>query len=50
MAENSSESEADRAVEEAGAEDLTVDEHDTEVSTAEVDVRKLETDPDRGKW
>ena len=49
MAENSSESEADRAVEEAGAEDLTV-EHDTEVSTAEVDVRKLETDPDRGKW
>lgn len=45
MAENSSESEVDRVVKEAGAEDLTV-EDDTEVSTAEVDIGKTETDPE----
>jgi len=45
MAENSSESEADRVVEEAGAEDLTVG-NDTEVSSGEVDVGKTETDPE----
>jgi len=45
MAENSSESEADRVVEEAGAEDLTL-EDDAEVSSGEVDVGKTETDPD----